>query len=57
MVANDLRPHAGLEAPHGMHFTAPVTFGQIAYTVLNQTLVCLAIERQEEPLEEPYSDA
>jgi hypothetical protein len=31
---------------------APVTFGQIAYTVLNQTLTCLTIGRSEEGLED-----
>jgi hypothetical protein len=36
----------------GPHITAPVTFGQIAYTVLNQTLTCLTIGRNEEELED-----
>ncbi len=39
--------HAGLEHARGLDFTAPVTFGQIAYTVLNQTFVCLEIGRHE----------
>lgn len=36
----------------GPNITAPVTFGQIAYTVLNQTLTCLTIGRNEEGLED-----
>jgi hypothetical protein len=52
--------HAGLagpERPHGVPWrgpaiTAPVTFGQIAYTVLNQTLTCLSIARYGDGMEE-----
>jgi hypothetical protein len=40
--------HAGLHKGHGLPITAPVTFGQIAYTVLNQTLTCLAVNRLED---------
>jgi hypothetical protein len=36
----------------GPDITAPITFGQIAYTVLNQTLTCLSIGRSEEGLED-----
>lgn len=36
----------------GPDIFAPVTFGQIAYTVLNQTLTCLTIGRHEDGLEE-----
>ncbi len=36
----------------GPDIIAPVTFGQIAYTVLNQTLTCLTIGRNEEGLED-----
>jgi hypothetical protein len=36
----------------GPDITAPVTFGQIAYTVLNQTLTCLTIGRHEDGLED-----
>jgi hypothetical protein len=36
----------------GPAITAPVTFGQIAYTVLNQTLACLTIGRSEDGLED-----
>lgn len=38
--------------PGGTNITAPVTFGQIAYTVLNQTLTCLTIGSSEEGLED-----
>lgn len=38
--------------PGGPDITAPVTFGQIAYTVLNQTLTCLTIGRHEDGLED-----
>lgn len=40
--------YAGLGEPRGLPFTAPATFGQIAYTVLNQTLTCLTIGRNED---------
>lgn len=51
--------HTGLAQPfqaadeprRGPDITGPVTFGQIAYTVLNQTLTCLAISRYEDGLE------
>jgi hypothetical protein len=36
----------------GPDITAPVTFGQIAYTVLNQTLTCLTIGRHDDGLED-----
>lgn len=46
--------YAGLNGAHytGPAINAPVTFGQIAYTVLNQTLTCLTIGRAEYGLEE-----
>ena len=46
--------YAGLaRAPEAAHdITAPVTFGQIAYTVLNQTLACLIIGRNEDESQE-----
>jgi hypothetical protein len=45
---SDLPPH-NTTAPD---ITAPVTFGQIAYTVLNQTLTCLTIGLHEDGLED-----
>jgi hypothetical protein len=39
-------------AQTGPAITAPVTFGQIAYTVLNQTLACLTIGCNEDGLED-----
>ena len=42
------RPRVG----PGPDIIAPVTFGQIAYTVLNQTLTCLSIGRSDEGLED-----
>jgi hypothetical protein len=49
--------YAGLTQPDGgagpaLGITAPVTFGQIAYTVLNQTLSCLTISQVEDGMEE-----
>lgn len=52
--------HTGLAKPvqpqdesgRGPDITGPVTFGQIAYTVLNQTLTCLTIGRYDDGLEE-----
>ena len=32
--------------------TAPMTFGQIAYTILNQTLTCLTIGRSDDVFED-----
>jgi hypothetical protein len=47
------RPEGGaLLPPARLNITAPVTFGQIAYTVLNQTLTCLTIGRHEDGLED-----
>lgn len=37
--------HAGLRETTGLPFQGPVTFGQIAYSVLNQTLACLTISQ------------
>lgn len=46
------RPHAPARGIFpGLDITAPMTFGQIAYTVLTQTLTCLMIGQYEE--EEP----
>jgi hypothetical protein len=36
----------------GADVTAPVTFGQIAYTILNQTLTCLTISLSEDGFED-----
>ena len=36
--------------------TGPVTFGQIAYTILNQTLICLTIGRSEDLFEDLPAD-
>ena len=40
--------HAELRQSTGLPFQGPVTFGQIAYGVLNQTLACLTISNHEE---------
>jgi len=40
--------HAGLRETAGLPFQGPVTFGQIAYGVLNHTLACLAISESGE---------
>jgi hypothetical protein len=40
--------HAGLRQSTGLPFQGPVTFGQIAYGVVNQTLACLTISKHED---------
>ncbi len=37
--------YAALAEKHGLSLSAPVSFGEIAYTVLNQTLTCLSINQ------------
>jgi len=37
--------YAALAERHGLSLSAPVSFGEIAYTVLNQTLTCLSINQ------------
>ena len=45
--------HASLPAWRGLPFMGPVTFGQIAYTILNQTFTCLSISRLDDAPEDP----
>ncbi|MBB5371938.1 DUF6976 family protein [Acidocella aromatica] len=40
--------HAGLHEAADLPFQGPVTFGQIAYSVLNQTLACLTVSHNAE---------
>jgi len=49
--AMDMREVSLLKLP-GTDITAPVTFGQIAYTILNQTFTCLTISLSEDIFED-----
>jgi hypothetical protein len=40
--------YAGLEGKHSGPFVGPMTFGEIAYTVLNQTLAYLSVTKMDE---------
>ncbi len=47
--------HAGLHETTELPFQGPVTFGQIAYGVLNQTLACLTVTHNAEDYSGPGS--
>lgn len=48
--------HAGLGDATNLPFQGPVTFGQIAYSVLNQTLACLTVSQNTDDYTGPGSD-